>query len=262
MKRRAVDLDKREFEGRKIIVFGASSGIGRACAIQLGQRGANVILVARNQDRLKETASHIPKGHSAILPCDVSDFGAAEAVVKEAVKLDGVKLDGCVFSAGIVQVIPVAAIGEQALLKGYQTNLFSLYAIGRAFSSRRVSRDGASFVSLSSISAILQDKGQSIYAAAKAAINTYTSVAALELAPRGIRVNAVCPHMVDTPMASAYLDKMTPEQVEREYPLGKLTPEDIADTVLFLLSDASKKITGQAIAITAGCRCDEINSGI
>lgn len=245
-------MGREEFNGRKFIVFGASSGIGRACAVQLGQRGANVILVARNQERLAEAASQIPEGHSVILPCDVSDFNAAEAAVKDAVKLDGVKLDGCVFSVGIAPIVPVSAVKEAILIKGFQTNLFSFYGILKAFSSRRISVDGASFVSLSSMAAIEPAKGQGIYAATKAAINACTCAAAKELAPRGIRVNTVCPEMVDTPMGHDCLVNLPPERLRKRYPMGALAPEDIAETVLFLLSGASGKITGQAIQITAG----------
>jgi len=244
-------MEQREFEGRKIIVFGASSGIGRSCAIRLGEKGARVILVGRNQERLEETASHIPEGYSVIMPCDVSDFDAAQAVVKDAVKLDGVKLDGCVFSVGIAPIVPVSAVREHVLVNAFQTNLFSLYAIIKAFSSRRVSLDGASFASLSSGAAISPVKGQCVYAATKAAMNALLSVAAKELTPRRIRVNAVCPEMVDTPMGDG-LHLLPPERLRERYPLDMLTPNDIADTVLFLLSDASKKITGQTISITAG----------
>lgn len=244
-------MDTKEFEGRKIMVFGASSGIGRACAVQLGERGAKVILVGRNQERLEETAKHIPEGFSVIMPCDVSNFSAAEQVVKDAVKLDGVKLDGCVFSAGIATVVPILSVKEEMLKKVFQTNLFSLYGIMKAFASRRISWDGASFVSISSESAIVPAKGQCIYGPAKTAINMYTSIAATELASRRIRVNAVSPEMVDTPMGHKSLSLLSPERVQERYPLGKLEPEDIADTVLFLLSDSSKKITGQIISITA-----------
>lgn len=244
-------MEQREFVGRKVIVFGASSGIGRACAIQLGKCGAKVVLVGRNLKRLEETASHISEGASAILPCDVSNFNAAQEVVKDSVKLDGAKLCGCVFSVGIAPVVPLTAVREQVLIEAFRTNLFSLYAVLKAFSSRRISLEGASFVSLSSGAAISPIKGQCIYAATKAAINTYTSVAAKELAFRSIRVNTVCPEMVDTPMGAG-LRLLPPERLQERYPLGVLTPEDIADIVLFLLSDASKKITGQAIAITAG----------
>lgn len=245
-------MDQREFEGRKILVLGASSGIGRACAIQLGARGAQVILVGRNQERLEETAGHIPEGRSAILPCDVSDFGAAQAVVKDAVKLDGAKLNGCVFSVGISMPIPMAAIREQQVLEVFRTNLFSLFGVLKAFSSRRVSEDGASFVAISSEAALGALKAQGVYGASKAGINACIASTANELAPRGIRVNSVCPSMVDTPMGKG-LYLLPPERLREMYPLGVLLPEDVADTVLFLLSDASKKITGQAISITAGC---------
>lgn len=243
---------QQDFVGRKIMVFGASSGIGRMCAIQLGERGASVVLVGRNRERLEETASHIPKEHRIIIPCDVSDFDAAEAVVRNAVKLDGVRLYGCVFSVGIAPIVPVAAVKEPLLLKSFQTNLFSLYGILKAFSSRRVSLDGASFVSISSLAALGPIKGQCIYAATKAAINTYTCVAAKELAQRKIRVNTVCPEMVDTPMGHDRLGNLSSERLQSRYPMGALRPEDIADTVIFLLSSASRKITGQAVAITAG----------
>lgn len=245
-------MDTKEFEGRKIMVFGASSGIGRACAVQLGEHGAKVILVGRNQERLEETASHIPERFSVIMPCDVSSFSAAEQVVKDAVKLDGVKLDGCVFSVGIVSVVPIMAVKENMLKEAFQTNLFSLYGIMKAFASRRISQDGASFVSISSDAAVVPAKGQCVYGAAKAAINMYTRIAAIELSSRKIRVNVVCPEMVDTPMGHGCLQLLSTERLQERFPLGILTPEDIADTVLFLLSDASKKITGQAIQITAG----------
>lgn len=241
-----------EFKGRKILVFGASSGIGRACAIQLGERGANVVLVGRNMERLQETAGHIPEGQTAILPCDVSNFEAAQAVVKEAAALDGTKLDGCVFSAGIGKNVPIVSIKERSIREQFQTNLFSLYAIMQAFSSRRVSVDGASFVNISSIAALSPERGQAIYAGTKAAVNALTNVAAQELAGRRIRVNAVCPEGVDTPMGHDGLSRLSPERLRERYPLGLLTAEDIADTVLYLLSDASKKVTGQAVAVTAG----------
>lgn len=247
-----------EFEGRKIIVFGASSGIGRACAIRLGQRGANVILVGRDQERLEETAGHIPEGGRRILPCDVSDFNAAQNVVRNAVAADGSKLDGCVFSAGIAGIYAIRDAREEQLMKVFQTNFFSLAAVLKIFASRRHSKDGSSFVSLSSGAGNKPIRGQGIYGASKAAVNIYMCVAAQELAQRRIRVNAVCPEMVDTPMGAG-LHLLTPEQLQQRYPLGILTADDIADTVLFLLSDSSKKITGQAISITAGSTCTNQN---
>ena len=239
-------------KGRKIIVFGASSGIGRACAIQLGGQGANVILVGRNMERLGETASHIPEGRSMILTCDVSDFDAARKVVTDAVKLDGMKLDGCLFAVGICITQPIISIRYDDLIKLFQTNFFAFVAVLKEFSSRRVSNNGASFVSISSCAALRPDKGQGIYAATKAAINAYTVVAAQELAARKIRVNTICPDVVDTPMGVAGLQRLTDERLQKRFPFGVIMPEDIADTALFLLESTSRKITGQAFSITAG----------
>lgn len=244
-------VEWQEFKGRKIMVFGASSGIGRACAVRLGEQGAKVILTARSQERLEETASHIPEGMSVILPCDVSDFDAAQNVVKEAVKLDGARLDGCVFSAGIFMPQTAISASERILAQTFRTNFYAFAAVLRTFASRRVSNDGASVVGISSQAAITPFKGQGIYSAAKAAMNSYAAVAAQELAVRRIRINTVCPDMVDTPMGTG-IHLLSPERLKERYPLGILTPEDIAGTVLFLLGDASKKITGQTISITAG----------
>lgn len=245
-------MGPREFENRKIIVFGASSGIGRACAIQLGEQGARVVLVGRNHERLAETASHIPEDRRIILLCDVSDFDAAQAAVKEAVKWDGAKLDGGVFSAGAGLIRPVISAREEDLLALFRVNFFSFAAVLKLFASRRISNCGASFVGISSCAAMLPDKGQGIYGATKASMNAYAAAAAQELASRGIRVNTVCPDMVDTPMGGAGLRRLSAARMQERFPLGGLVPEDIADTVLYLLSDFSRKITGQAISVTAG----------
>lgn len=246
-------MDYQEFLGKKYIVFGASSGIGRQTAVQLSRLGARLVLVSRNVERLEETAGMLHGEGHRTLPCDVSDFDAARAVVKEAVKADGIKLDGCVFSVGILdEHYPIKSVNLPLLQNVFQTNFFSLVAILKEFSSRRISNDGASFVSLSSRAAMLPDKSQGIYGATKAAINTYTVVAAKELASRMIRVNAVCPEMVDTPMGAGFKKNISPERLKSMYPLGLLTTEDVADMVIYLLSSYSKKVTGQAIWLSAG----------
>lgn len=245
-------MNHREFEGKKYVIFGASSGIGRQTAVQLSQLGARTVLVGRNVARLEETAGMLQGESHLILSCDISDFDAAQAVVKEAVKVDDIKLDGCVFSAGIFARYPISITKLLPLQKMFQTNFFSLVAILKAFSSRRVSNNGASFVSISSRVAMMPDKTLGIYSATKAAINAYTVAAAKELAPRMIRVNAVCPETVDTPMAGNIKGDMPLEQLRRMYPLGLLTAEDVADMVIYLLSSYSKKVTGQSIWLSAG----------
>ena len=156
--------------------------------------------------------------------------------------MDNIKLDGCVFSAGIYAMLPLGAVTEEKINKIFATNIVSMMAIAKAFSSKRISNNGASFVSVSSRAAHLPDKSQGVYGASKAAINSYTVAAAKEISNRLIRFNAVCPEAVDT----------TQEAMQKIYPLGMLEAEDVADTIIFLLSDMSKKITGQSIWLSAG----------
>lgn len=246
-------------DNKKILIFGASSGIGRQTAIQLSELGAQLVLVGRNEQRLKDTAELTTQRNRPhhILRCDVSDFNAAQNTVKEAVELDGIKLDGCLFSAGFSGLYPIKSVKECLLQEMFQTDFFSLVAILKVFSSRHISNSGASFVSISSRAGIFQDKAKGVYGAANAAINSYTAAAALELSARLIRVNAICPEAVTgTPTnASPKVGKwasLPPEQVREIYPLGILTTEDVADLAVFLLSDYSKKLTGQSIWLSAG----------
>lgn len=241
-----------EFTGRKIIVFGASSGIGRQTAIQLSRLGARVILVSRNVERLNSVLGELDGSGHLVLPCDVSVFDAAQNAVKEAVKIDGVKLDGCVFSAGMYILNPVSIVKEKTLHEMFRTNFYALVAIMKSFASRRISNDGASFVSISSRAALAPDKAQGVYAATKAAMNAYVITAARELASRQIRVNTICPEVVDSPMGAGFKETSQPEKIQNLYPLGLIQTQDVADTVLFLLGDKSKKITGQSIWLSAG----------
>lgn len=245
-------MEYLNFNGKKYLIFGASSGIGKQVALQLSQLGARLVLVGRNEEKLQETLEMLDGDGHNILICDVSDFSAAQNAVKTAVSMDNIKLDGCVFSAGIYAMLPLGAVTEEKINKIFATNIVSMMAIAKAFSSKRISNNGASFVSVSSRAAFLPDKSQGVYGASKAAINSYTVAAAKEMSNRLIRFNAVCPEAVDTEMGAGFKDNTTQEAMQKIYPLGMLEAEDVADTIIFLLSDMSKKITGQSIWLSAG----------
>lgn len=245
-------MEYLNFNGKKYLIFGASSGIGKQVALQLSQLGARLVLVGRNEEKLQETLEMLDGDGHNILICDVSDFSAAQNAVKTAVSMDNIKLDGCVFSAGIYAMLPLGAVTEEKINKIFATNIVSMMAIAKAFSSKRISNNGASFVSVSSRAALLPDKSQGVYEASKAAINSYTVAAAKEMSNRLIRFNAVCPEAVDTEMGAGFKDNTTQEAMQKIYPLGMLEAEDVADTIIFLLSDMSKKITGQSIWLSAG----------
>lgn len=245
-------MEYLNFSNKKYIIFGASSGIGRQTAVQLSQLGARLVLVGRNEQRLQETRVMLKGENHIILLCDVSNFSDASNIVKKAVMVDGIKLDGCVFSAGIYSMCPVGMVIEEKVNEIFSTNIMSFIAITKAFSSKRISNNGASFVSVSSRAAMIPDKAQGIYGASKAAINSYTFAAAKEMSNRLIRFNAVCPEAVDTEMGAGFKDNTTDEAMKRIYPLGMLEAEDVANTIIFLLSEMSNKITGQAIWLSAG----------
>lgn len=245
-------MEYLNFNGKKYLIFGASSGIGKQVALQLSQLGARLVLVGRNEEKLQETLEMLDGDGHNILICDVSDFSAAQNAVKTAVSMDNIKLDGCVFSAGIYAMLPLGAVTEEKINKIFATNIVSMMAIAKAFSSKRISNNGASFVSVSSRAALLPDKSQGVYGASKAAINSYIVAAAKEMSNRLIRFNAVCPEAVDTEMGAGFKDNTTQEAMQKIYPLGMLEAEDVADTIIFLLSDMSKKITGQSIWLSAG----------
>ena len=223
-------MEYLNFNGKKYLIFGASSGIGKQVAFQLSQLGARLVLVGRNEEKLQEILEMLDGDGHNILICDVSDFSAAQNAVKTAVSMDNIKLDGCVFSAGIYAMLPLGAVTEEKINKIFATNIVSMMAIAKAFSSKRISNNGAS----------------------KAAINSYTVAAAKEISNRLIRFNAVCPEAVDTEMGAGFKDNTTQEAMQKIYPLGMLEAEDVADTIIFLLSDMSKKITGQSIWLSAG----------
>lgn len=241
-----------DFTGKKYIVFGASSGIGQQTAILLSNLGARLVLVGRSEHKLQQTYEMLSGTNHRTLICDVSDFNSAKNVVKDSVEVDGLRLDGCVFSAGIYTMTPLAMVTEEKVSKILCTNFISLVAIVKSFSSKRISNDGASFVSVSSRAGYIPDKAQGVYGASKAAINSYTVAAAKELSARLIRFNAVCPEAVNTEMGAGVKDGLTSENLAKIYPLGMLEAEDVANTIVFLLSDMSKKITGQSIWLSAG----------
>lgn len=250
------------FIGKKYIVFGASSGIGRQTALQLSQLGAKVVLVGRNEEKLQQTYAMLDGEGHKILICDVSNFSEAQNIVKNAVSFDGIKLDGCVFSAGVYSMIPIGMVTEEKIYKVFATNIVSFMAIAKTFSSKRISNNGASFVSVSSRAATLPDKSQGVYGASKAAINSYTFAASKEMSNRQIRFNAVCPEAVDTEMGAGFKANTSNEDMKKIYPLGMLESEDVANAIIFLLSDMSKKITGQSIWLSAGNDGGSIESSI
>ncbi|CAK7039640.1 SDR family oxidoreductase [uncultured Phascolarctobacterium sp.] len=237
---------------KKYLVVGASSGIGREIAISISKLNGKVVLTGRNEDRLKETLSMMSGCGHAIVPYDMNDVLGIKKFVKECIYKIGGKFDGLIFSAGTGRCIPIKSENVERLKEFYNVSYFSYVTLLKEFSSSQVLLDGGSIVAISSRAALFPEKGYLGYGTAKTAINFASRVAAQELSKKKIRVNTVCPEMVKTPMADCFFDVIDKEKLEKFYPLGFLEPEDVADLVIFLLSDMSKKITGQNLYLSAG----------
>lgn len=237
-------------EGKTILITGASSGIGKATAIECSKLGAKVVITARNEARLQDTFNLLEgEGHMMIC-CDLSNPEAISSMIPQLPMLDGV-----VNNAGFTKTLPIQFIKEEALLDILKVNTVAPISIVRWLIKKKKLNQGSSIVFTSSVSAIGRvSVGNSMYASSKGAITAFVRAAAKELADRKIRVNAVCPGMIDTGILDA--GTITEEQMKTDienYPLKRYgKPEEVAWAMIYLLSDASQWTTGTNVLIDGG----------
>lgn len=238
-------------EGKIILVTGASSGIGRAAAVECSKMGATVIAVARNEQRLKETVTMMESGRGSYYVCNLTDSDSVDKMVAEIPNIDGL-----VNNAGIGIVKPLKFINETdftTLLKA--DTVAPILLLQRMIKKKRINKGGA-VVFTSSMAALGGvTNGNSMYVACKGAVSSFVLNAALELGPQNIRVNAVCPAMINTPLVhdGDIENEEHLKEMEKEYPLRKFgEPEDVAWAMIYLLSDASRWITGTNMVVDGG----------
>jgi NAD(P)-dependent dehydrogenase (short-subunit alcohol dehydrogenase family) len=236
--------------GKTILVTGASSGIGRACAVELAGLGARVVASGRSVERLAETLGLMSgAGHLSLAADLSSDDG--RALLSSALPV----LDGVVHCAGVNRILPASFTGAADFETIHSINAEAPIILTTRLLKEKKIANNASIVFISSISSMAGWTGLMSYAASKAALVGASRVLAVELGRRGIRVNCVSPGMVTTPMNEKVEASRTEEarrEDEKRYPLGYGKPEDVAHAVAFLLSPASRWITGTNLVIDGG----------
>lgn len=234
---------------KTVMVTGASSGIGRAIAIVCSMMGATVILTGRNYKRLEETLSLMSEGAHSIIPADLNVQQDIDNLVEGSPKLDGL-----VQCAGVGSRVLCKSITSDDLRYVFTPNVEAPILLQTAILKQKKINNHSSIVFIASRAANSPSIGNAVYSASKGAIISYTKCLALELAPRLIRVNCVCPGMVWTELIlQGGISKEDLEQAQLKYPLKRYgTPGDVAYLVIYLLSDASSWMTGSCLDLTGG----------
>lgn len=237
-------------EGKTVLITGAASGIGRATAIQCAEMGAKVILVDLNEAGLQETQKQIVREDSEYRALDLTDLDKLTDMVSTLPKLDGVASN-----AGIVLSLLAKFSEPKDMERIFKINTYSHINLVQQLINQKRLNKGASIVFTSSMSGVYCGlAGGALYGATKSAILGYTKALAIELAPRGIRVNTIHPGMIETPLtAGTALSKELLEEDAKNYPLGRYgKPEEIAYSIVYLLSDATVWMTGSQLLIDGG----------
>jgi 3-oxoacyl-(acyl-carrier-protein) reductase len=242
-----------ELTGKACLVTGGSRGIGRAIALELGRHGAFVAVgYAHNKAAAEEVGAEIATsgGKSFAFGCDVQDPEAIEPAVARVVEQFG-KIDVLVNNAGITRDRSLAKMSDEEWDAVLQTNLSSVFHLTARVLPHMVKAGYGRIVNISSVIGIHGNFGQANYAAAKAGIIGFTKSAALELARKGVTVNAIAPGFIETEMIAAMPDEVRARILEK-IPMGRFgRPEEIAHAVAFLISNGDY-ITGQVITIDGG----------
>jgi len=244
-----------DLDGKKIIVTGASSGLGRATCIALSRRGATVCLVGRDEHGLDETYSQMDgKGHVS-LSFELEKFNEYKSKFKIITDQLG-RLDGLIHFAGIRKTLPLNVLKIDSLHKMIQIHLYAFIELVKFFSKKTVvSPEGGSVLVASSVVALRGASALTGYSCSKAGVDGAVRSLSCELASKKIRVNSIAPGHVETEMNLTVKKALSDEaynEIIKSHPLGIGQPEDVANLAVFLMSDESKWISGATIPIDGG----------
>lgn len=244
-----------DLQHKTILITGASSGIGRQCAITFSQLGATLILMGRDESKLRETVDLLNSTNHIYYALDLKNYSATADAINDALQKKG-KISGFVHSAGMEITVPLNFIKPELYENVFSINVFSAFEIIKILSSKKnIPETGASYVLIASIMGILGQPGKLTYCASKAALINGAKSLALELANKSIRVNCISPGIVETPLTENLFKQLPNEAVSKikeMHPLGFGLPSDIANIAAFLISDLTKWITGTNIIADGG----------
>jgi NAD(P)-dependent dehydrogenase (short-subunit alcohol dehydrogenase family) len=247
-------LNPMDMTGRRIMITGASSGIGRETAILLSQLGAKLVLVARDASRLEETRSLLEGGGHRVEPFDLAALDDIPSWMGTLGQEFGT-LSGLWHCAGIQMTLPLHLITTQHIAKITNVNLSAAIILVKGLSQKGVLASSGSVVLMSSVMGLVGSPARSLYSATKGALVALTKSLALELAGDGIRVNCIAPAFVESPMFEDMKKLLRAEglaKIESAHPLGIGRPRDIANAVAFLLADTGRWITGTTLVVDGG----------
>lgn len=242
-------------EGKNIVVTGASSGIGQQVAINCSRMGAKVVLIGRNEERLAETKAQTEGSGHLVVSYDLTEQSGIKDMVASIVAQMG-PIDGLVNCAGISATLPFKLMSPERVEEMFKTNVFATIELTKqVLGIHNVSKQGASVIFFASVMGCVGENAKSLYSLTKGALISGCRSLAIEYAPKKVRVNVVSPGVVETAINRNQPYLSDPEKrkiTEALHPLGLGTTEDVANACIYLLSDASRWVTGQNLIIDGG----------
>ena len=242
-----------DLTGKVIIITGAGSGIGRETAIRASQLGARVVMIDLAEQGLKETFDSLDGVGHCYFVADLTVPDTIGTIIKDTLAKAGGMIHGLVHCAGISSRKPLNALTKEGFGKVMNVNFYAFVELVRQGCKKKHFAEGGSVVVMSSISSIRGYKAKTEYCVSKAAVDAFVRCMALELAERRVRINSVMAAAVNTPMAQKAREmNASVGASEFSAPLGLTEPYEVANTIIFLLSDATRTITGTSILIDGG----------